>query len=140
LGGVAERGHNIYQARCALCHQFGGDGNPTGQDLADSTRLSREQMLIKILDPNRQLPRNSAQTLIETRDGATLMGFISEQNEKSVTLCQPNGEGRVIGRQNIASFDTLGISAMPEGLEAGLNAQDLADLIEYLKPAATAGR
>ncbi len=140
LGGAAERGHNLYEARCALCHRFGDDGNPLGKDLADASRLSRAQLLIKILDPNRQLPRNSAQTLIETRDGATLMGFITEQNEKSITLCQPNGEGRVIGRQNIASFDTLGISAMPEGLEAGLNAQDLADLVEYLKPAAAASR
>jgi putative heme-binding domain-containing protein len=140
MGGVAERGHGIYETRCALCHQSGGDGNPIGMSLANSARLSREQMFIKILDPNRNLPRNSAQAILETKDGATLMGFVTEQNEKSITLCQPNGAGRVVGRQNIVSQDTLGISAMPEGLEAGLSAQDLADLIEYLKPAGSAAR
>ena len=134
MGGTAERGHGIFQARCAVCHQIGGDGNPIGMELVDLGRFSREQILIKILDPNRNLPRNSAQAIIETKDGSTLMGFISEQGNKSITLCQPNGAGRVVGRQNIVAQDTLGISAMPEGLETGLNSQDLADLIEYLKP------
>ena len=68
------------------------------------------------------------------------MGFISEQGSKSITLCQPNGAGRVVGRQNIVSQDTLGISAMPDGLETGLSTQDMADLLEYLKPAGSAAK
>ena len=140
LSGSSERGHGIYEARCALCHQDSGDGNPIGIDLADSDHMSREQLFVKILDPNRNLPRDSAQSVVVTKDGATFMGFIAEKDGKSITLCQPNGESCVVGRKNIVLQDSLGVSAMPEGLEAGLTAQDLADLLEYLKPSSGAAR
>jgi putative heme-binding domain-containing protein len=70
--------------------------------------------------------------LIETRDGATLIGFIESQKGNSITLCDANGVRWPIGDANIQSQYSVGISGMPEGLEAGLNQQNMADLLEYL--------
>jgi len=72
--------------------------------------------------------------LIVNRDGETLAGNVIAQNTRSYTLCRPNGELRVLAGGSAAGQNSLGISAMPEGLEAGLNQSDMADLLEYLLP------
>jgi len=41
----------------------------------------------------------------------------------------------VINRSDIKRMQSQGQSLMPEGLEAGLSLQDLADLIEYIETA-----
>ena len=53
----------------------------------------------------------------------------------SVTLRQAYGKETVIPRANISKMQSQGVSLMPEGLEAGLAAQDLADLLEYISMA-----
>jgi hypothetical protein len=41
----------------------------------------------------------------------------------------------VVFRTNIAKMQSQGQSLMPEGLEAGLTPQGLADLLEYIETA-----
>jgi putative heme-binding domain-containing protein len=42
------------------------------------------------------------------------------------------GSETVIPRAGIASMESQGRSLMPEGLEEGLSAQDMADLLEFI--------
>ena len=132
--GAGEHGRALFLARCGDCHQSGDEGNIFAPVLKLSAGTSREKLLTKILDPNRNISTNNSAVIVVTRDGDTLSGNIMAQKSRSVTLCQPNGELRVLSRQSIETETSLGISAMPEGLEDGLNQQDLADLLEYLAP------
>lgn len=134
LTGTASRGRELFMARCAVCHQVRGEGNPGGLDLAGTAKQGGEKLLVKILDPNREAAPNFSNNLVQTSEGLTLTGFITGQTAKSITLWQANGVGRVVGRQIIQSQESLNISAMPEGLEAGLKQQDMADLLEYINP------
>ncbi len=130
--GRAERGQQIFQAHCATCHTVAGQGNPIGLSLTDAARMSKEMLLTRILDPNRDKTSSYPQTLILTKDDEMLAGFIARQNTRSVTLCDANGAERTVGRSNNRMQKSLGFSGMPEGLEAGLNQQDMADLLEYI--------
>ena len=132
MAGTRERGRALFLAQCGDCHQSGNDGNLSGPVLKGLSAMGREKVLAKILDPNGNLPTNNAAILVVTGDGDALAGNITAQNARGITLCQPNGALRVIGRQNVQSQISLGISVMPEGLEARLNQQDMADLLEYL--------
>jgi putative heme-binding domain-containing protein len=60
------------------------------------------------------------------------MGIIGNESAASVTLGQANGNETVVLRSNIASMQSQGKSLMPEGLEAGLSQQEMADLLEFI--------
>ncbi len=132
MGGMAERGRAIFLTRCAACHRLGDDGNRHGLDLAGSAKDGAERLLVKILDPNREPSATSSVTVLETKQGQALIGFISEQTANDVVLGEANGVQKIVGRQNIKSMRSLNLSGMPEGLEAGLSEQDMADLIAYV--------
>ena len=134
MTGSKERGRTLFLARCGDCHQAGNDGNSSGLVLKNMEEMGREKLLSKTIDPNRGISEANSAFLITTRDGETLAGNVTSQNAHVFTLCRPNGELRVLGRESVTGQTPLGISAMPDGLEAGLNQQDLADLLEYLAP------
>lgn len=69
---------------------------------------------------------------METKDGESLTGLIINESANSVTLRMAGGAESVITRANIASLQSQGKSPMPEGLEEGLSAQDMADLLEFI--------
>ena len=89
-------------------------------------------MLISILDPSREvLPQYHAYE-VETKDDETLLGILVNETATSVTLRQAYAKDTVIPRANIVNLRSRGLSLMPDGLEAGLNPQDLADLLEFV--------
>jgi putative heme-binding domain-containing protein len=133
MGGSSERGGVIFTARCGDCHRAGGIGDPLGLPLMNNDNTSREALLAKIIDPNRDLPTNSA-VLIVAKGNDTLSGNVISRKASSYTICQPNGEFRVLPQSSVVSETPLGISAMPEKLESGLSQQDMADLLEFLAP------
>jgi len=140
MSGSSERGGALFQSRCGDCHEARGVGNSSGLVLKGLAGTSRENLLIKICDPNRGISENNSAALISTRDGETLAGNVVSQNARTLTLCRPNGELRVLGRERVGGSSSLGISSMPEGMEAGLNQQDMADLLEFLLPGSAASQ
>lgn len=109
-------------------------GFEVGPDLLNLTlRRSKGFLLIEILDPNLNLVPGYESYLIETRDGRTLTGVISQESGTSVTLRRRDGEEDLILRANIAEIRPSTVSMMPEELEQDLSMQDMADLLEYLQ-------
>jgi putative heme-binding domain-containing protein len=66
------------------------------------------------------------------------MGILRDQNPATITLQLLNGAQVVLPRANISYLQAQPWSLMPDGLEAGLTQQNMADLLEYLvRPRAT---
>src|SRR5262245_34130804 len=80
------------------------------------------------LDHNREVVPTY---LVETKDGESVLGIIGNESATSVALKQPNGVEATVLRSNISRMQSQRQSAMPEGLEAGLSQQDVADLVEF---------
>jgi len=68
-----------------------------------------------------------------TVDGKLVTGFIASENAASVTLRRAGEADDTILRSQIKEFRADGKSLMPEGLEQGLTAQDMADLLSFLQ-------
>jgi hypothetical protein len=64
-------------AGCMACHRVGEIGQDVGPNLATIRAWSPEQILINILDPNREVTPNFIGYTVETRDGKTYFGEIA---------------------------------------------------------------
>jgi putative heme-binding domain-containing protein len=135
LSGNVTNGHAIYLNRCASCHRLGNDGYALGPDLATVKANGREKLLVNILDPNREVAPNYFNYLVETKNGESLTGIIGNETAASVALRQANGSETAVLRSNIVRMESTGRSMMPEGLEAGLSPQEMADLLGFIIPA-----
>lgn len=132
LAGEAARGRKIFQERCASCHRLAGEGFALGPDLVSVRNAGKEKMLVNILDPSREVLPQYLAYEVETRDGESLMGVVVQETAAHVTLRQAYGRETVIPRAEIVSLRSRGKSLMADGLEEGLSAQDLADLLEFV--------
>ncbi|MFN7565006.1 MAG: c-type cytochrome, partial [Prosthecobacter sp.] len=133
LPGDATRGAKIYETACMVCHKFADKGNDVGPHLGTIKAWTAEQLVTNILDPNREVSPNFALYLVETNDGRTLSGLITSETAGNLTLKRADGGTDTVLRSEIKSLTSPGISLMPEGLEAAINPQQMADLIAYLK-------
>ena len=133
LKGNAARGRTFFEARCVSCHRSGDLGYAVGPDLASVQSRGAESLLISILDPNRESAPNYTAYLLETNDGEQFTGIISNQTADMVTLTGPNASVQSVPRVRIERLVSLEHSLMPEGLEADMSAQDVADLLAWIQ-------
>jgi putative membrane-bound dehydrogenase-like protein len=135
MKGDAERGRKIFETVCATCHRAGDLGKDVGPNLATIRGWNPDQVLINILDPNREVAPNFMSYNVETKDGRSLFGLIAEEGTASLTLKRADGVVDTILRSDIASITGSGLSLMPEGVEALVSIEQMADLIAFLLPA-----
>jgi len=77
--------------------------------------------------------REGFQTItVTTKDQQTLSGFLTNQNEHSLTIRPLGGKDHLIERRQITSQKTSNTSLMPSGLLSDLSEQQLRDLFTYL--------
>ena len=132
MTGDASRGAKVYEAACMVCHKFAGKGNDIGPHLGTIKAWTPEQLLTNILDPNREVSPNFALYLVETHDGRTLSGLIASETAGNLTLKRADGGTDTVLRSEVKTLTSPGISLMPEGLEATITPQQMADLIRFL--------
>jgi putative heme-binding domain-containing protein len=133
LAGEPVRGQAVYAARCAACHRAGSEGVAVGPDLVTVKTRGRAGLLSAILEPNKEVAAQYILYTVNTKKGETLTGFIHEDTAGSVTLRMAGGLDQKVERAQIQSMLSSGQSLMPEGLEAGLSVQEMADLLTFIQ-------
>jgi putative heme-binding domain-containing protein len=71
--------------------------------------------------------------LVETDDGRVLTGILVGQTDQQVSLRDVQGEIRNIATKSIEQLVPQQASMMPDLLVQDMTAQQLADLLEYLR-------
>ncbi len=134
-GNVAE-GRAHFETACAACHKIDNLGvSDLGADLTALTDKSSDAFLTAILDPNRAVEDKYMLTSVTLTDGTLFAGMIQGESGDTISLKALDGSTRDISRNQISQLENTGRSAMPEGLEATLNVQQMADLIAFLQSA-----
>ena len=126
-------GAHVYKNLCAACHVLKGQGTHIGPNLETVRGWGIDQIILNIVDPNREVAPNYMMNVVELKDGMRASGMIIEENSSSVRLKPIGAPEQSILRQNIANMTTLPTSLMPSGLDNAISAQEMADLIAYLK-------
>lgn len=131
--GDPARGRKVFETACIACHKAGDIGvQDIGPNLANIRAWNPEQVLINILDPNREVVPSFLAYTVETKGGGSLYGMIAEEGSAGLTIRRPDGVSETVLRQDIAKITGSGLSLMPEGLEAVITPEAMADLIAFL--------
>ncbi len=133
LKGDAARGKAHYLGRCMVCHRAGADGMALGPDLITVKTKGREALLTAILDPHAEVAPQYIAFDVATKDGNAYTGIIARDDATSLVLKIMGGAEITIPRSNVKGSSSSGKSLMPEGLEAGLSVQDMADLLTFIE-------
>lgn len=132
MEGDPAKGRTIFAGICAACHRLDGVGNAIGAELAGIGQRGADEVLLHILDPNREVKPEHMLYALQTVTGENHAGMITGESAGSLTLRRPDGVDIEVRRVNIANLKSLGISYMPEGLENQVNVEAMADLLAYL--------
>jgi len=133
LTGDAERGQKVYQRECAACHKWGALGHDVGPNLATILHRSPAELLVAILDPNREVGPNFVQYAAVLDDGRVSTGLIASETPTSITFRRAENQQETVLRQNLEELTSTGMSLMPEGMEQKITPQDAADLFTFLR-------
>jgi uncharacterized protein len=132
--GDPQRGKLLYAA-CSTCHMLGDSGTAVGPALDGMGAHGPADLLIHIIDPNREVDPSYWAHNITLQGGESLSGVITSENAASITLATQAGI-REIAKAAISKREDTQRSLMPEGFEA-LGAEGLRDLLAYICGEAT---
>jgi putative membrane-bound dehydrogenase-like protein len=133
LTGDPAKGKAAFQQVCISCHKLDGVGLELGPDLRSVVGHDVEKLMNSILDPSAVIEPGFMAYHCTLKSGEQLYGVIATETSTSLTLKMPGNLTRAILRSDITSLKSTNTSLMPDGLEAALTPQSLADLIAYLK-------
>jgi len=141
MKGDAAKGHDVYLRNCAICHRRGSDGKDIGPDLASVVEHPPEKLLASILDPNADIQPGFNGYTCTLKSGEQIYGLVASETANSVTMKLPDASSKTVLRNQIASLQSQNLSLMPEGLEAAVTKEEMANLIEFLRtPLNAAGK
>ena len=142
-GRSFERGKALFNSSsCAACHQLRKEGGTIAPDLAESIpRLNRDAhpkdaILREIVTPSAVVDPKYRTVSIITNDGITITGLIVRQDDRALFIVanplNPNEVKKVL-RSNIDERLEQTRSIMPDGLLNTLSADEIADLLAYVR-------
>ena len=128
--GDAAKGKQLFTQNCANCHRLGKEGKEVGPALTGMGAHGPAELLVHIIDPNREVDPSFTAWNFETQDGESYDGIVARENRGGVTLRNAAGE-MDLKRAQIKTQRNTGRSLMPEGFES-LGAEGLRDLLSYM--------
>ena len=126
-------GEALFQQRCAACHRLFFKGGSVGPDLTSYQRDHLGTLLTSILDPSAEIREGYTSVEVETRDGRTLSGFLTDRDDRQITLRGLDGQDQALLVAEVLAVRPTGRSLMPEGLLEGLSDDQLRDFFAFLR-------
>lgn len=121
---------------CAQCHRFQQQGGGAGPNLDEvAARLKPTELLEAIVDPSKKVAPEFATTIFELADGRVMEGRILEETADHV-LVQTSSSFTPPVKLSLQEIDHRSVSKnslMPAGMLDTLTAEQIDDLIRFLK-------
>jgi putative heme-binding domain-containing protein len=133
-----ERGKAMFTTSlCISCHNIRGEGGIAGPDLTQlGTRFSYKDMLEAIIEPSKTISDQYGATVFYLKDGGSVLGRVISQDDSKYTISQnpfsPQTTRDVL-KKDVIRTRVSEVSPMLPGLINRLSAEELRDLMAYLK-------
>ena len=132
LTGDAARGKTT-AARCVMCHAIGGTGADFGPALDGWGRGKSAEIVARaIVRPSAEVALGYDGTEIKTKDGLTIQGILLKTDDP-LMMRSMGGVTQIIPADRVATRRRMSESLMMSGAQLGLTAQDVADLVAFLR-------
>jgi putative membrane-bound dehydrogenase-like protein len=135
LPGDATRGETLFfsRAACASCHRMGDKGQALGPELTGiGKRYDGTFLLDALINPSAGIAFGFETAVLTLNDGSSLSGFIVGDGE-TVLIRGLDGAQHAISADRIKTRQQSPTSLMPSVADLGLTAQEIADLLAYLR-------
>ena len=135
MKGDADNGMKLFRgvATCANCHVVDEHGKEVGPNLSEiGSKLSREAMLVSILDPSAGISHNFEQFNVLTGGGQVITGIKVSESDREVVIRTAEAIDRRIPQDDIEQIKKSEKSIMPENLHHLFDQQGLIDIAEYM--------
>lgn len=135
LGGNEDRGARIFYshqtAQCVRCHAIGDYGGNAGPVLNGvATRLTREQILESLINPDARLAPGFGTVSIELANGRKLNGILQQETEQSLILKIGDKADTTIMKKDVAVRKNAPSSMPPMRLL--LTKKEIRDVVSFL--------
>ena len=135
--GDAARGRDAFfgtRAACSRCHAFGGEGSDVGPDLTEiRNKYDGAALLDQVLNPSAAILLGYEPWIVRTKRGETHLGFILAEGQAGLTLKDTAGKKVFIPARQVDRRVRQKLSVMPDNVALGLEPQEIADLLEFLR-------
>ncbi|HAL71259.1 MAG TPA: dehydrogenase, partial [Verrucomicrobiales bacterium] len=134
LKGDAKNGSSLV-VRCVMCHQINNQGVEFGPSL-QGWGLSQPTDIIAqaILEPSKDIAHGFDGVEIVTKDGIKIHGMVLTEGDVLIVRSM-GGQTQFVPKSRIASKKKMDRSLMLSGTQLGLTAQDVADIVAYMRQA-----
>lgn len=131
--GDAERGREVFEARCSRCHRTGGEGGSLGPDLSLIGRVrTREALMRSIREPGASVARGFRPVTVVTSEGEEIRGNVKSEDAFSIQIMDVDQELRGFRKSDLAEIRREEGSLMPPFNESRLPQAQLDDVVRYL--------
>jgi len=132
--GDSARGRAIFEGKggCLNCHRVNGSGAFTGPDLGEiGASRRRADIERSLLEPSAEIRQDNHTLRAVTRDGATIMGNLLNQDTYSFQILDPHGKLISLSKDKLRDSEILTTSPMPSYKDK-LTTQEISDVVAYL--------
>lgn len=132
MSGDVGRGKSVAM-RCVMCHQVGDVGAEFGPALKGwGQNQTRDVIFRSIIEPNSDIAHGYSGNEILLKDGRRIHGILLKESDPYIILSM-GGVQQIVPGDQVKNVRRLRHSLMMSGAQLGLTAQDLADVVAYLK-------
>jgi putative heme-binding domain-containing protein len=132
LKGDATRGKTA-AARCVMCHQVEGNGVDYGPALKGFGKSQPAEIVARaIVDPSFDISHGFEGRSIHLKNGVRIDGVILADGE-TLKIRSTGGTTQEVPKEMIKKREDMKRSLMLSADEIGLTAQDVADIVEWMK-------
>ncbi len=131
--GDIESGMAVFKEACSTCHKVGGEGTAFGPDLTEiGNKLGKEAILVSIIKPDAGISFGFEGEEIETKDGKTFAGYVTNETAAGIDLRIMGGINQSFSKDEITSRKLSDYSLMTPNLHSVIGQEKLVDLVEYV--------
>ena len=132
LTGDAARGKNTV-TRCQMCHTVAGVGAELGPALDGwGQGKSADVIATAIVRPSAEIAHGYEGMDLKTKDGLTIQGILMKEGDP-LMIRSMGGVTQIIPADRLAQRRRMPGSLMMSAAQMGLTAQDVADLVAFLR-------
>lgn len=132
IKGDATRGKQLVTA-CYMCHSVEGQGTEFGPDLTNFAKSQTTDVVIRsIISPSADISHGFSGYAVELKDGKVIHGLVLSDGDPTIVASQ-GGIVQMIPRNKVKTKSDLNRSLMLSAEQIGFGAQEVADVVAYLK-------
>ncbi|MCF7784842.1 MAG: HEAT repeat domain-containing protein [Prosthecobacter sp.] len=132
LKGDAKRGQQFATA-CLMCHHIKDQGVEYGPDITAYAKMQPSEVVLRaIIEPSADIAHGFEGSATITKDGKQIHGMTLSSSDPLIIRSQ-GGMTQMVPASQIKSTKSLGRSLMLSAEQLGLGAQEIADVLAYLK-------